>query len=122
VSWFVRRVRALDVIPFPFGIAYRMDSMDVAMCYWVPLNLVVRYAREFWYWMAVPRKFTMSEDNAIMKRVIEELREERDNLRQVNQQLWERGGEATQKAEAYDRMMAKLAELEGKLGRKDQHR
>lgn len=78
---FSRFVPSCEVIPFPFGIAHRVCSRDGAMCYWVPLNLLVRWATSFWYWLAIPRKFTARENLEAARFVIGRLEAENELLR-----------------------------------------
>lgn len=51
-----REVAEYDRIPRGYGVAYRELSRLVAVCYPVPLNWVVRWARAFWWRLAIPRK------------------------------------------------------------------
>lgn len=46
-------------IPFGYGIAYRDFAMDVAICYPIPINLVVRWVRNFYEMIAYRIHSTM---------------------------------------------------------------
>jgi hypothetical protein len=37
--------------PRGYGLAYRDCNRQGAICYPVPLNLLVRYWRDFWFWL-----------------------------------------------------------------------
>jgi len=81
VRVFRRFIPSCEVIPFPWGISNRCWGRDGAWCYWVPLNLIVRYASNFWYKLAIPRRFTKLEDSKATAWVIEDLKRENEKLK-----------------------------------------
>ena len=38
-------------IPWGYGLSYRPFDRDVAVCYPVPLHLIVRWCRDLWFWI-----------------------------------------------------------------------
>lgn len=50
-----RLVRPCEMAPWGYGLAYREFNMNVAVCYPVPLNLVIRWARNLFFWLACPK-------------------------------------------------------------------
>jgi hypothetical protein len=56
-----RFVRALDVIPRGYGVAYRAWDRDGAVCYPIPLNWLVRWARGAMIWLRFPERATRYE-------------------------------------------------------------
>jgi len=42
-----------------YGVAYRRFDRDEDVCYPIPLNLVVFLARELYFWLAFPTRFSV---------------------------------------------------------------
>jgi len=42
------RVNAGEMLPRGYGLTYRLFEMDASVCSPFPLNIVIRYLREFW--------------------------------------------------------------------------
>lgn len=48
-----RYVSPGEIIPPGYGLAYHAYDRDLSVCYPVPLNLAVRWARDAWYWLRI---------------------------------------------------------------------
>ena len=50
-----RQVYEGERLPWGYGRAYYLPQTDAMVCYPVPFNLVVRWLRNLYYWLATPR-------------------------------------------------------------------
>ena len=72
-----------SIIPRFYGVAYVEWSRRVFVCYPVPLNLIVHWARELWFWLISGRQ-TKRESVEMLKyelsRSVDECIKMRDEL------------------------------------------
>lgn len=50
-----RQVYEGERLPWGYGRAYYLPQTDAMVCYPVPFNLVVRWLRNLYYWLATPK-------------------------------------------------------------------
>lgn len=50
-----QEIRELEVVPKGFGMAYRSYDRRMVVCYPIPLNLLIRWSRDWYFRCALPR-------------------------------------------------------------------
>lgn len=52
-------------IPFWWGVSYLSWESDRAICYPIPLNLLIRWSRDLYYWIKATRRFGWRDNQVI---------------------------------------------------------
>lgn len=63
-----------EKLPWGYGLAYWLPHAHASVCYPVPFNLVVRWARNLYFWMSCPKP-TYKERCEAMERQLCEYRD-----------------------------------------------
>ena len=56
-----KRIREGDMVPASYGLSYRDPPSRSAICYPIPIHLVVRWWTSFWWRFVIPHSKTRRE-------------------------------------------------------------
>lgn len=65
MSWWRQRVSEGTLIPKGYGVAYREPWTDIAWCYPLPFNWIIRWAMNLYWIILCPRKTNRRERDLI---------------------------------------------------------